>query len=150
MQNSPSLPLLALVLALVLAVTTILSLLAGVGGQPALTELQLGFVAWAFALAVFAVQGAVSVVLEGRRIEPGTSTPRLTMPLSVSLAVLSVVLFALAGLVGLALVAGQPTAVVGTAAGAGCLVLALLLLVYKEAFVGHEAHLEPRDDGVPW
>jgi hypothetical protein len=60
------------------------------------------------------------------------------------------VLLILAGLTGLAIVSGQPTAVVGTAAGAGCLDLGLLLLLYKEAFVGHEAHLEPRQDGIPW
>ena len=62
----------------------------------------------------------------------------------------SILLLILAGLTGLAIVAGQPTAVVGTAAGAGCLDLGLLLLLYKEAFVGHEAHLEPRQDGIPW
>ena len=54
------------------------------------------------------------------------------------------------GLAILTFVSGQPTAVVGSTAGAGCLVLGLLLLFYKEAFIGHEAHLEPRNDGVPW
>jgi len=71
-------------------------------------------------------------------------------PLSIAIAALSVLLFILAGLTGLAIVSGQPTAVIGSAAGAGCLDLGLLLLFYKEAFIGHEAHLEPRQDGVPW
>ena len=56
----------------------------------------------------------------------------------------------LAGLTGLAIVSGQSTAVIGTTAGAGCLDLGLLLLFYKEAFIGHEAHLDLRQDGVPW
>ncbi len=70
--------------------------------------------------------------------------------MSAAIAGLSVLLVMLAGLTGLAIISGQPTALVGSAAGAGCLVLGLLLLFYKEAFVGHEAHLEPRNDGVPW
>ena len=56
----------------------------------------------------------------------------------------------LAGLTAFAIVSGRPTAIVGSAAGAGCLTLGLLLLVYKEALIGHEAHLEPRQDGIPW
>jgi hypothetical protein len=70
--------------------------------------------------------------------------------LSAAIATLSVLLFLLAGLTGLAIVSSQPTAVIGAAAGAGCLDLGFLLLLYKEAFIGHEAHLEPRQDGVPW
>jgi hypothetical protein len=99
---------------------------------------------------MFGAQGIVSIVLEGRQLFVGTIQPRLTNPLSAAIAALSVLLFILAGLTGLVIVSGQPTAVVGTAAGAGCLDLGLLLLLYKEAFVGHEAHLEPRQDGIPW
>jgi hypothetical protein len=60
------------------------------------------------------------------------------------------VLFAVSALTGLAIVSGQSTAVIGSAAGAGCLLLGLLVLLYKEAFIGHEAHLESRHDGIPW
>ena len=150
MQNSPGIPLAAFVAAIVLAGATIVSVMAGVGGDPALNELQIGAAAWALTLAIFGVQGIVSIVLEGRQLFVGTIRPRLTNPLSVAIAALSVLLFILAGLTGLAIVSGQPTAVVGTAAGAGCLDLGLLLLFYKEAFIGHEAHLEPRQDGIPW
>ncbi len=150
MQNSPGIPLSALVVAIVLAGATIASVLLGVGGDPALNELQIGAAAWALTLAIFGVQGIVSIVLEGRQLFVGTIGPRLTNPLSAAIAACSILLLILAGLTGLAIVSGQPTAVVGTAAGAGCLVLGLLLLLYKEAFVGHEAHLEPRQDGVPW
>ena len=70
--------------------------------------------------------------------------------LSVAIATLSLLLLVLAGLTGFAIVSGQTEAFIGTAAGAGCLDLGLLLLLYKEAFIGHEAHLELRHDGVAW
>ena len=137
-------------MAIILAGATIVSVMAGVGGDPALNELQIGAAAWAVTLAMFGAQGIVSIVLEGRQLFVGTIGPRLTNPLSAAVAALSVLLLILAVLTGLAIVSGQPTTVVGTAAGAGCLDLGLLLLLYKEAFVGHEAHLEPRQDGIPW
>ena len=150
MQNSPGIPLAALVVAIVLGAATIASVMLGVGGDPALNELQIGAAAGALTFAIFGVHGIVSIVLEGRQLFVGTIRPRLTNPLSAAIAALSVLLFILAGLTGLAIVSGQPTTVVGTAAGAGCLDLGLLLLLYKEAFVGHEAHLESRQDGIPW
>jgi len=159
-QNSPLIPLAAFVVAIALAGATILSVIVGVGGNPALNELQIGATAWALTLGIFGAQGIVSIVLEGRQLFLGTIEPRLDNPLrasrygvdplSIAIAALSVLLFILAGLTGLAIVSGQPTAVIGSAAGAGCLDLGLLLLFYKEAFIGHEAHLEPRQDGVPW
>ena len=150
MQNSPGIPLAAFVAAIVLAGATIVSVMAGVGGDPALNELQIGAAAWAVTLAMFGAQGIVSIVLEGRQLFVGTIAPRLTNTLSAAIAACSILLLILAGLTGLAIVSGQPTAVVGTAAGAGCLDLGLLLLFYKEAFIGHEAHLESRQDGIPW
>ncbi len=150
MQNSPGLPLLALVTALVLGGITWASVMAGIGGDPALTELQIGSGAGAVALAMFGVTGIVSVLVEGRGLVPGTIQPRMTNMLSAAIASLSLLLFVLAGVTAFAIVASQPTAVIGGSAGAGCLDLALLLILYKEAFVGHEAHLEFRDDGIPW
>ena len=41
MQNSPGIPVAALIVAIALATITILSLMAGVGGDPALNELQI-------------------------------------------------------------------------------------------------------------
>jgi hypothetical protein len=150
MQNSPGIPLAALVVAIALATITMLSVIAGVGGGIALNELQLGATAWALALGIYGLQGIVSIVVEGRQVFPGLIKPRLNNPLSVVIAALSVVLFVLAGLTGFAIVSDQSTALIGTAAGAGCLDLGLLLLFYKEAFIGHEAHLDLRQDGVPW
>jgi hypothetical protein len=150
MQNSPGIPLAALAVAIALATITMLSVIAGVGGGIALNELQLGATAWALALGIYGLQGIVSIVVEGRQVFPGTIKPRLNNPLSAVIAALSVLLFVLAGLTGFGIVSGQSTALIGTAAGAGCLDLGLLLLFYKEAFIGHEAHLDLRQDGVPW
>jgi hypothetical protein len=150
MQNSPGIPLAALVVAIALATATAVSVMAGVGGDPALTELQIGATAWALALGMFGLQGIVSIIVEGRQVLPGVIMPRLNNPLSAVIAALSILLFVLAGLTGFAIVSGQSTALIGTAAGSGCLDLGLLLLFYKEAFIGHEAHLDVRQDGVPW
>ena len=150
MQNSPGIPFAALVVAIALATVTILSVIAGIGGGTALNELQIGATAWALALGLFGLQGVVSIIVEGRQVLPGIITPRLNDPFSVVIAALSVLLLGFAGLTGFAIISGQSTALIGAAAGAGCLDLGLLLLFYKEAFIGHEAHLDLRQDGVPW
>jgi hypothetical protein len=150
MQNSPGIPLAALVVALALATITVLSVIAGAGGGIALNELQLGATAWALALGLFGLQGIVSIVVEGRQLSPGVIEPRLNNPLSAVIAALSVLLFVLAVLTGFTIVSGQPTALIGSAAGMACLDLGFLLLFYREAFIGHEAHLDLRQDGVPW
>jgi hypothetical protein len=150
MQNSPGVPLAALDLAVALAAGTILSVLAARGGTAALNELQIGAAAWALALGISGIQGIVTVMVEGRRLVLGTTAPRNSKLLSAATAALSVLLFVLAGLTGVAIISGQSTLVIGSVAGAGCLVLGLLLLFYKEACIGHESHLEPRQDGIPW
>jgi hypothetical protein len=150
MQNSPGLPLVALLVGFTLAATTVVSVMAGIGGFPALSELQIGATAWALALGIYGVQGIISIVVEGRQIVPGSVPPRISKPLSLGIGGLSIVLLVVAAMTGSAIVLGQSTAMIGSAAGAGCLVLALLLLFYKERFIGHEAHLEPRQDGIPW
>jgi hypothetical protein len=150
MQNSPGIPFASLVAAIALVIVTAVSRMAGVGLDPALTELQIGATGWALTLGIFGIQGVVSIIVEGRQVLPGNIKPRLNNRLSAVIAAASILLFLLAGLTGLAIVSGQSTAVIGTAAGAGCLNLGLLLLFYKEAFIGHEAHLDVREDGVPW
>jgi hypothetical protein len=150
MQNSPGIAIAALVAALALGLITVLSVMAGIGGDRALSELQTGASAWALALALFGVQGIVSLVVEGRQLVLGAIEPHMGVRSSLMIATLSIVVFLLAGATGLAIISGRPTAVIGSAAGTACLVLGLLLLFYKEAFVGHEAHLESRNDGIPW
>ena len=150
MQNSPGLPVVALVGALVLGAITLASVTAGIGGDPALTELQIGATAWALALAIFGVTGIVSILVEGRQLIPGAIQPRSSNLWSAAIAGGSILLFVLAVATALAIVTGQPTAVIGSAAGIACLDLSVLLISYKEAFVGREAHLDSRHDGIPW
>jgi len=91
-QNSPLIPLAAVVVAVGLAILTFVSLMIGVGGGPALNELQIGATAWALALTIYGVQGMVSVVVEGRQVSLGWIQPRLSTPLSAAIAGLSVLL----------------------------------------------------------
>jgi ABC-type transport system involved in cytochrome c biogenesis permease subunit len=148
MRNSASLPVAGLALAVALTVVTALT--ATRGERIPLTELELGGVAAALALAVFGVQGLISVALEGRELRPGRVAPRLTGPLSAAIVLCSLVLFGVALALAFGIAEEWEIEVIGPLAGAGCVVLALLLVFYKEAFVGDEAAFDDRQDGVPW
>jgi hypothetical protein len=146
--NSPRLPIVSLILAGLLAVTTAATI---DPSQPLpLSELQLGAVGGALTLGVFGVQGLISVLLEGRELRPGMAPPHLTNPLSAAIVIVSILLFGDALLLGHGIVTGWGTAALGVAAGAGCVFLATLLGCYKEAFLGDEARFDDREDGVPW
>lgn len=116
----------------------------------ALNELEIGLVAWAFTLLIFGVMGLISVASEGRQLHIGRSAPRLTKPLSLAIVVFSLLLFAIAVMLGTGIAIGWRMSTIGLLAGIGCLDLALLLFFYKEAFIGDEASFDQRDDGVPW
>lgn len=150
MRNSPALPLAALCAAVCLAgLAGVASVLRGPAPAP-LSEVQIGLITWAFVLVVFGLHGVLSVALEGPELHPGRVAPRLTGPLSVAIVVLAVTLVGLAVVLGGAILTGQSVAFVGSAAGAGCLALALLLVAYKEALLGDEVRLDARKDGIPW
>ena len=151
MDNSPRLPTVSLVVAVALALLT--ARLASTGDPGSvfrLSEIQIGLAGIALTLAIFGAQGLISVALEGRQLKPGRSAPRLTDPLTGAILVLVVVLLATAWWLASSLLGGSGVTQVGLAAGVGCIALALLLVVYKEAFVGDEAHFDRRDDGIPW
>ena len=148
MRNSPYLPLAALVLAIVLALHAGIS--AGATDNQVLNELQLGEIAIALTLAIYAVQGLISVVVEGQELKPGRIRPRLTGLLSVGILFLSLVLFGVAIMLAYGIADDWRIEAIGTLAGIGCFVLSLLLVVYKEAFIGDEASFDDRRDGVPW
>jgi hypothetical protein len=151
MRNSPRLPLLALVLAAALAVLTVALGRSRPPRHPfSLHELEIGFVAWALTLAVYGAQGIVSVITEGLELRPGRVAPRLTPQLSVAMVVLALLLLGDAVVLSAGLVSDWRPKAIGLLAGAGCLDLALLLVLYKEAFVGDEACLDEIDDGTPW
>ena len=150
MRNSPGLPISALVAAAVLVAVLGLGRLTRTDLAAPLSELEIGLAAWAFVLGIFGTQGLISILLEGAELRPGQTAPRLTRLLTWAILGLAAVLLVLAFLLGGAILTGQPVSVVGLTAGAGCLVLALLLVAYKEAFVGDEARLDTRKDGIPW
>ncbi len=151
MDNSPRLPIVSILLAIGLAIVTGVSYASRqVGDVPFLSEMELGLVAVGFTLAIFGFQGLISVLLEGRRLHPGIVRPRLTRPLSQAIVVFSVVLFGIAIALAYGIVLDWSPIALGTIAGAGCIILATLLIFYKEAFVGDEACFDEREDGVPW
>jgi hypothetical protein len=115
-----------------------------------LSELQLGALGGGVAFTVFGLQGLLSIWSEGRELRTGVVPPTLTNPLSAAIVVLSLLLFAVSLLLGYGIVTGWDTLRLGSAAGVGCLLLAALLLLYKEAFLGDEARFDDREDGVPW
>ena len=151
MENSPRLPYLALLAAAGFLIATVMSY----NGRDhadvfALNELEIFYVASAFTLVIFAIQGLISVLLEGRRLVPGLVAPRLTDPLSLAIVLFSIALFVIAIFLAIAVADDWTPRAIGVLAGLGCIDLALLLIFYKEAFVGDEAHFDDREDGVPW
>ena len=147
MRNSPMLPMLSLIVALALGLYTIYSARQSDGP---LTELQLGAIAAAISLAIFGIQGLISIVVEGQELHPGHAPARLTNGLSIGIAALSLVLIAVAALLAFSIAADWQIEAVGTLAGIGSITLALLLVFYKEAYIGDEATFDDRQDGVPW
>jgi len=147
MRNSPWLPATALTLAVVLALYT--TFVAANAPGP-LSEIQLGMVAAALGLGIFGIQGIISVATEGNELMPGRIPPRLTGPFSLAITILGIALLLLAGFLAYGIMAAWQTNVLGLIAGVACIVIAVLLVFYKEAFVGDQACFEDRDDGVPW
>ncbi len=147
MRNSPTLPVAALFLALVLGVHTAYS--AGQRDGP-LTELQLGEISVALTLVIFGLQGLISVVVEGQELRPGRTPERLTGPLSIAIVLLSLALFGIALALAFGIAADWSLERIGALAGIGCIALSLLLVFYKEAFIGDEASFDNRQDGIPW
>lgn len=153
MDNSPRLPYVTIGIAGLCALVAVMFFYGREGELEAifsLSELEIGLTAVAVTLLIYAVEGLISVSLEGRRLRPGRVRPRLTGPLSIAIVVFSLVLFGLALALGFGLVTEWTRKELGIVAGVGCLVLATLLVFYKEAFVGSEARFDDREDGVPW
>jgi hypothetical protein len=115
-----------------------------------LTEIDIGLIAWTLVLSIFGIQALVSLALEGPDPHPGTRAPNPSLLLSVLITLGCVLLVGVAAVLGGAILSGQTVTVVGVSAGAGCLLLALVLGAYKEAFVGDEVRVETRQDGIPW
>lgn len=147
MRNSPRLPLWSLVLAVLLAAATVVF---ARGDLEPLSELQLGALAGAMTFAIFGVQGLISVSLEGQELRPGVTPPHLTDQLSRGILLVSLLLLIDSIVLGFGIVNGWNTTMVGVPASLGCILLAALLIFYKEAFLGNEARFDEREDGIPW
>lgn len=153
MDNSPKLPYASIVVAVLASIAAAISYFQRGGNAEAifsLNEPEIGLVALAASLLIFSVEGLISVVSEGRILAPGRMPPRLTNLLTLAIIVASVILFADAVFLAIGLVQDWDVWIIGWLAGGGCLLLALLLVFYKEAFVGDESHFDERNDGVPW
>ncbi|MDQ3656210.1 MAG: hypothetical protein M3457_14175 [Chloroflexota bacterium] len=147
MRNSPLLPSIALIAALVMGLDAGIQA-GGSDGPP--TELQLGEIAVALTLALFGIQGFLSIVVEGQELRPGRVPARLTTSFSVAIVVFSIGLFAIAVALAYGIAAEWSVRAIGILAGVGCIILSVLLVFYKEAFLGDEANFDNRRDGVPW
>ena len=147
MRNSWGLPVAGMIASAILAV-----LVMGQHGfnSDHLSEVELGAVAGALCLFIFGVQGIVSVLIDGEELKPGKRPPHLTNKLLATMVVLSVLLVVVAIALAYCLAAGWGVGTLGLLAGAGCFLLAALLVGYKEALLGDEARFDQRDDGVPW
>lgn len=147
MHNSPRLPAISLVIAVLIGLYAAFD--AGRNDGP-LTELQLGEIALAVSLAIFGIQGIISVLVEGRELHPGRVAPRLTDRLSAGIVIIACILLVIAGMLAYGIASEWGVKAIGTLAGTGCVAISLLLVFFKEAFIGDEANFDNRDDGVPW
>lgn len=148
LRNSPKLPLLALYLSAGLAILLLIT--TRNGGRFPLTEIEIGLVAAVVTLAIYGLEGLISIAIEGVELVPGHRGPILTGPLSASIVLFSIALLAVAIALGWGIADNWAERTIGVLAGVGSLLLALILMFYKEAFLGDEACFDDRNDGVPW
>jgi len=116
-----------------------------------LDSYQIALIAWGFLLALYGVQGVLSVWLEGRELRLNAHRERPREPLWVFVVVLG--LTALEFFLAVRFVMGLPTAPARQLAldsGLLFLVLAAMLVLYRKYFVEDEVVAGERDDGVPW
>jgi uncharacterized membrane protein len=163
MDNSPRLPILSAIGAIIAGLVTMVlwwgrdadqNWVPGLDGALqyvyALNELEIALTALAVTLAIFAVIGLISYVVEGRELRPGRILPRLSGQLTIAISILALALIVDVIVLAVALVQEWSTAWLCTLAGIGSILIAFLLVLYKEAFVGEEARFDDRKDGIPW
>ena len=147
MRNTSGLPLVSLILSAVLLLAVAIHQRFAFDN---FNVIELGALAAAVALLIYGVQGLISVAVDGEELTPGTTPPHLTDALSDGIVVISALLI----MDGIALAYGLAdnwgTFYIGMLAGMGCILLAFMLVAYKEALLGEEARFDRRDDGVPW
>lgn len=111
---------------------------------------QIALIAWGFLLAVYGVQGVLSVWLEGRELVPGPKD-RPQALFWVLLAGLVLVVFEVYWAVKfVGELTTAPPRQLALDAALLFLDLALMLVLYRRYFIAHEVLSQDRDDGVPW
>jgi len=112
---------------------------------------EIGLVAWSFLLALFGLQGLITVFLEGEELEPRAGEEREGSRWAVALLVgLLALEVTLAVLFARGLYSGARAETLALYGGGIFLALAAMLVVYRRAFVEDEVIAQEREDGFPW
>lgn len=116
-----------------------------------LESYQIALIVWGFVLALYGVQGLLSVWLEGQQLRPAEKNPaREPLGAVVVMALVAgvVLFFAVQFIQGLRYQPDpQRLALDGAVLFFG---LAAMLVLYRKYFLGEEVVTQDRDDGVPW
>lgn len=147
MRNTSGLPLTSLIAAVVLTIIVLLT--HGINTEP-LNELEIGAVAGALGLFIYAIQGLISVVVDGEELTPGKKPPHLTDLLSDGIVAICTLLIMTGITLAYGIASNWGAIALGALVGFGSILLSFLLVAYKEAFLGEETRFDRRDDGVPW
>ena len=148
MRNTSGLPIVSLITAVILLVIVAITTSGFTADH--LGVVEIGAVAAAVGHLIYAVQGLISVVVDGEELKPGVSPPHLTDALSDGIIVIAALLIMIGMTLAYGLADNWDSTYIGILAGVGCFLLAAMLVAYKEAFLGEEARFDRRDDGVPW
>jgi hypothetical protein len=147
MRNSAGLPIVAIVIGIAMLLLVANNHAVNPGH---FNVVEIGAIAAAATLFVYGAMGLISVLVEGRELQPGTTPPHLTGSLSASIAVISLLLVVTGGALAYGIADDWGITPIGLLAGLGCFLMAALFVAYKEGFLGEEARFDRRDDGVPW
>ncbi len=112
---------------------------------------ELGLVAWVIVVGLFAIQGFLSIWIEGRELKVGESARASESAVALLLAAfLTVLTLVLAWQFMLSLYRGAPPSVIAVYAALSLFTLAAFILIYRRAFVPSETIVQAHDDHVPW
>lgn len=112
---------------------------------------ELGLIAWVAVLGIFAIQGIISVWLEGQELKANElSSPSESIGALLLTALLAVLELVWAVQFVRSLYGGAPPTIVALYAALLSFTLAAILLVYRRAFVSTETIVQARDDHIPW
>lgn len=116
-----------------------------------LESYQIALIVWGFVIALYGVQGLLSVWLEGQQLQPGEKhSPREPLGAVVVIALLAglALFFAVQFVRSLQQQPDpQRLALYGALLFFG---LAAMFVLYRKYFIGDEVITQDRDDGVPW